>query len=421
MNSAEQLRILLMQVHRRALLVGIGGAVACVVAALMAPERFFPAYLVAFLFWTGISLGALAISMLHHITGGGWGIPIRRILESAASVISLMALLFLPIAYGLAKLYSWSDATVVASDEILQRKTHYLNTDSFFARAAIYFGIWILATQLLNGATATSDLALQQRRQRGLVPGSGLGLILWGLTVTFASVDWAMSLEPHWFSSMYGVLFMAGQAVSALALSIVVGVWLAESQTSVAERETTDLSTARLLDLANLLLALVMFWSYVSFMQFLIIWSANLPEETPWYLRRSQGGWQFVVLLLMGLHFLLPILLLLMRQMKCNAPKLLRLAVLLLVMRLVDLSWLVLPTFIPNLTLRRQISASAHEHWERASSLWDLWPLLVTVPAVGGLWVAIFSWRLSVRRAMPVYEFSLAQERRDELAGHAAT
>jgi hypothetical protein len=475
MSVGIDVRSDLSRVRNIALLVGIGGGVACYFVAKSDPDRFFPAYLVAYLFWTGISLGSLAISMLHHVTGGGWGIPIRRTVESAASVLLLMGALILPITHEMGHLYSWTDAAFVAADEILQRKAHYLNKESFFVRSAIYFGVWIVLSLMLNFGTkvhdstvqlqivwspgnekrattmGTHDFPLQVRRRRGLAVLSGIGLILWGLSVTFAAVDWAMSLEPHWFSSMYGVMFMAGQAVSALATAIVVGVWLGNGLPGLKERSSAEAveppgqarwregieaprqawpedsqATSRLHDLGNLLLAMVMFWSYVSFMQFLIIWSANLPEETPWYLTRSQGGWQFVVMLLAGLHFLVPILLLLMRQTKRNAPRLMRLAFLLLFMRLVDLSWLVLPTFTPNLSLQPQVVSTEHEHagdehGERISNGTDLWPLLITVPTVGGCWLAFFTWRLSVRSRIPVYDPSSVQEHRDELAGHAIT
>jgi hypothetical protein len=411
----------LSRVRNIALLVGIACCVACYPIGQSHPDIFYPAYLVAFLFWIGLSLGSLAISMLHHVTGGGWGIPIRRIVESSAAAILLMGCFILPITHEMGHLYSWSDTAVVSADEILQRKSHYLNKDSFFLRAGVYFAVWILLTAVLNWATA-SDAVRQRNRQRGLSAISGFGLILWGLSVTFAAVDWGMSLEPHWFSSMYGVLFMAGQAVSGLALSILVGVSLGYGLPSLEDPASHDneVRTARLHDLGNLLLAMVMFWSYVSFMQFLIIWSANLPEETPWYLRRSQGGWQWVVVSLAVLHFLIPILLLLMRQTKRNAPRIFRLAVVLLLMRLVDLSWLIFPTFTANISWERQVAATSHEHWGGPASIADLWPLLITFPAIGGCWIAFFSWRLSARLPFPVYEPDLIEEHRDELAKPAA-
>jgi hypothetical protein len=381
----------LARLMRRTLVVGVIAAIVSAGVAFLYPKDFYPAYLVTFLFWLGISLGCLAISMIHHLTGGGWGIAIRRILESGASVVLLMAVLFIPIALGMGTLYRWSDPDYVAGDEILERKVHYLNVGAFLIRAAIYFAVWSGCSLLLNVGTFTADSAVQERRQRWLSLVSGPGLILWGLAVTFAAVDWAMSLEAHWFSSMFGVLFMAGQAVSGFSLAVLVGVLLLRQPAS-----PNVLTGARLHDLGNFLLAFVMFWSYVSFMQFLIIWEANLPEETPWYLRRREGGWQYVVGLLMVMHFLVPFLLLLARQVKRNVRRMLRIAMLLLVMRFVDLCWIVLPTFSERFYLP--------------------WPLLVTMPAVGGLWLAAFTWRLSVRGPLIVHEVSSPPEASDALA-----
>jgi hypothetical protein len=300
---------------------------------------------------------------------------------------------------------------------VLSKKTDYLNVDFFLARAAGYFAVWVVVSFLLNRATMTADAAAQDRRRRGLAMFSGLGLVLWALSVTFASIDWAMSIEPHWFSSMYPVLFMGGQAVSAFSISIIAATLLRRYA------GPNVLTTSRLHDLGNFLLAFVMFWSYVSFMQFLIIWSGNLPEESPWYLLRSQGGWQAAVVLLMGLHFLAPFLLLLMRRSKRVAPRLAAIAGLLLVMRLVDLAWLVFPPFVPSLIGGKGPELHGHggSHAERATtSLFDLWPLLITIPAIGGVWLAMVCWRLSVRGLIPIHEPVPAHGAADAAVHHAA-
>jgi hypothetical protein len=376
------------------------------------PASFFPCYLVAFLFWIGISLGALVINMLHHVTGGNWGVPIRRVLESACTPLPLMALLFLPIVLGMHELYVWSDPQLAAADELVQRKRHYLNIESFLWRAVAYFGVWIVWTLVLNWSTTATDAASQHRRLRPLALVSSVGIVLWGLAVTFASIDWAMSIDPHWFSTMYGVLFMAGQAVSGLALAIVGAVAIHQSGSQV-NRLTAD----RLHDLGNLLLAFVTFWSYVSFMQYLIIWSGNLPEETPWYLQRQQGGWWMCVLLLAGLHFIVPFLLLLMRQIKRNDWRLLRLAALLLGMRLLDIIWLILPNFVHASTATPSASGAVVAPPDAAYQLGflALWPLLLTVPAIGGLWIATFTWSLARRYRLPVYSFPSADPNHDEI------
>jgi hypothetical protein len=393
--------------------VGLVGAALCVGAAFIAPRQFFPAYLVAYWFWLGLTLGGLALSMVHHLSGGGWGVAIRRILESAASTSVLMAALFIPIALGMSNLFVWSLPEVVEHDEILQRKIHYLNVNDFLIRAVIYFAIWVGFTLLLNSLTNSADPAVQQRRRRMMGTLSGIGLVLWGLALTFATVDWGMSLEPHWFSSMYPVIFMGGQAVSAFALSVITAVLLARYSGSF-----NILSTSRLHDLGNFLLAFVMFWSYVSF---LIIWSANLPEETPWYIGRSVGGWQIVVGVLMIVHFLLPFLVLLARQVKRDPRRLIGVAILLLVMRVIDLVWHIMPPFVPSLFGAIE-EPGFHTVRPEAigTNLLAMWPLLITIPAIGGLWLALFAQRLSVRGLIPIHEFPEHEEPRHEVAGHAA-
>ena len=369
-----------------ALLVGVVLAALSAAGWRFQPAQFFPAYLVALLFWLGISLGCLAIVMLHHLTGGGWGLPVRRVLEASASTLPLLAALFLPLLWGLPELYLWARPDAVAGDEILQKKVQYLNIDGFQMRAAAYFIIWILLSFVLNRWSAGTDAAGEPQRRRWLSLLSGPGLVLWCLTVTFAAIDWGMSLEPHWFSSIYGVLFIGGQGVAGLSLAIL-AVTILRDHPPWSE----DLTLPRLNDLASLLLAFVLFWSYVSFTQFLIIWSGNLPEETPYYLHRSAGGWQWIAAVLATLHFLVPFLLLLSRQTKRNPRWLAGIAALLLVMRFVDLYWLVMPTFSPGrFTL----------HWLN----------LVAPLAVGGLWLAMFTWRLSVRAALPVYDLPVEEE-----------
>jgi hypothetical protein len=361
---------------------------------MLFPAAFYPAYLVAWLFWLGISLGSLAIGLLHHLTGGAWGLVIRRELEAAYSTLPLMAILFLPLLAGMEWLYPWARADVVAHDTILQAKAKYLNLNFFQTRAVIYFAIWILTGFVLNRISAGIDPAEEPRRQRKLALISGPCLILWGLTITFASIDWAMSLEPHWYSSMYGVLYMAGFAVSGLALAILVVSKLA------ANSPWNELLTAdRLHDLGNLLLAFTVFWSYVSFMQYLIIWSGNLPEDAVWYVHRTAGSWQIVALLLVFLHFIFPFVLLLSRDNKRDPQRLVKVAMLLLVMRLIDLVWLVQPAFAPD---------GIQFHWLQ----------IVSPLAIGGLWLAWFAWRLPARAALPVFE--LPSEPNSKVVSHAA-
>jgi len=270
--------------QRSALLVaGAAGAILAI-GGFLDLEQLLRSYLVSFVFWTGIALGCLALVMLQHLTGGAWGIAIRRILEAGASVLPWMALLFLPIALGLPKLYLWAQPAAVAADPILRHKVPYLNVPFFLARTAVYFGIWSGWALLLRRLSLEQDRTGDARLSRKLQLLSGPGIVLYVLTMTFASVDWIMSLEPHWFSTIYGALLVAGQGLGAFAAAIT-GLLLLARVAPMREAATRKV----LHDLGKLLLAFVMVWAYFSFSQFLIIWAGNLPEETPWYVRRIHG------------------------------------------------------------------------------------------------------------------------------------
>ena len=374
------------------LIVGAIAAAACAMAYESAPATLFRSYLVGYLFCLGIALGSWAVLMLHNLTGGAWGVAIRRILEAAAGTLPVVAVLFVPFLFGLKEVYIWARPEAVSADALLQTKSPYLNATAFMVRAAVYFGVWIGVSTLLNRWSAQAQPGNIGRSVRRQQLWSGPGLILYGLTITFASVDWAMSTDPHWYSSMYGVLFIAGQAVSTLAFATLILILLGGEFVSRAERRQ---------DLGNLLLAFVMFWTYIAFMQFLIIWSGNLPEETPWYLHRSRGGWQYVAVALAGLHFLVPFFLLLSPATKRSPWRLAGVALLLLVMRLVDLYWLIMPTFTDEAALN--------------------WINVVAPLAVIGLWLAAFTWQLSRKLALPEYHLYVPESAHHEPSIHPAT
>jgi hypothetical protein len=372
-------------VQRLAMVVGLAGLALCAVGFAANREHFFKSYLLAFVFWVGIALGSLALSMLHHLSGGAWGVVIRRVLEAASRTLPFMALLFLPIVFGMHELYLWTDADAVARDIILQRKAPYLNVPFFLVRAAIYFLVW-------SGLALTlSKWSLEQERdgERGqalkMQRLSGAGLVIYAATILFMSVDWIMSLDPHWYSTMFGILFMGGQGLSALAFSIAVVVLLSRT-----EPMSRVIAPAHLHDLGKLMLAFVMLWAYFSFSQFLIIWSANLPEEIPWYLRRMGGGWQWVGLALIFGHFVLPFVLLLSSDIKKNGRTLIGVAIAVILMRIVDLFW--------------NIGPLHHEDTFRLS-----WLDAVTPIALGGVWVALFLWQLQSRSLLPMGEPYLAE------------
>lgn len=366
------------RLQSRALIVGLAGLVACAAGGVVSPAQFFRSYLFGFLFWAGVAIGCLSIAMIHHLSGGIWGLAIRRILEAAAGTFLLLALLFLPLLAGLPQLYLWARPAVVAGDTILQDKSAYLNVPFFVGRAAFYFAVWSLLAHFLGKWSLEWDAkAGDPRIGRRLGGLSGGGLVLMGLTITFAAVDWAMSLDPHWYSTVYGILFMVGHALSALSLVIVL-LALLGGQEPLAKLVSPQVFH----DLGKLLFAFVMLWAYISVSQLIIVWSGNLPEEVPWYLHRLGGGWQWLALVIVLFHFVLPFLLLLSRDLKRNPGLLALVAGGVFLLRLVDLYWLVGPELHGH---------GFAVHW-----------LDVAAPlAIGGIWLAAFARQLKSRELLP--------------------
>ncbi|HUY34543.1 MAG TPA: hypothetical protein VMV69_17490 [Pirellulales bacterium] len=388
MTHAPELSGVLRRLGLGSLVAGVLGGAGCAYGYLELPDAFYPAYLTAFMFWLGISLGCLALALLHGLTGGGWGLTVRRVVEAGYQTLPILALLFAPLFFGVQRIYEWADPSVMEHDALLHLKAGYLNVDGFHTRAIVCLAVWIVVGFLLDRLSPDEHSAGDSPRGRRLQCVSGLGFIAYALTLTVAAVDWVMSLEPHWYSSMYGLIYLAGQAVSGLSLAIVVVVSL-DDRGLLARRVSAQRSN----DLGNLLLAFVMFWAYTAFFQYLVIWSGNLPEENIWYLHRSQGGWQVLVTALMSLHFAVPFLLLLSRRVTRHAENLRRVAILLLVMRYADLYWLVVPGFqrggVPRFTF----------HWLDAAAL----------AAIGGPWLAMFAWRLGARAKVPIYDPELQE------------
>ncbi len=365
------------RIQRIALIVGLVCVVLCAIGAFLSRTQFFQSYLYAFLFWMQFSLGCLALTMLHHMTGGRWGFGIRRLLEAASMTLPLMALLFVPLLFGLPYIYGWADKAKVAADPVLQYKSPYLNPTFFIVRAVLYFVIWFVIAWLLRTWSLRQDRTgepILTRRMRLLSRG---GMVLYVLTVTFATVDWGMSLEPEWTSTIYAALYLTGQGLMALAFAVIVATLLSEN-TVLPEFINAD----RFQDLGGLMLAFIILWAYMSFSQLLIMWSGNLPEEVVWYVHRTAGGWKVIVVLLMLFHFLFPILFLLSRDLKRRPQSLALVALLLIVAHLVNLWWLIEPAFYQT---------GLHIHWLD----------LVAPVAIGGLWVAMFAWQLKDKPLLP--------------------
>ncbi len=381
------------RLEQRSLIVGGVALVLCALGYFLDSEQFFRSYLLGYLFWIGIALGSFALVMLHHLAGGGWGFTIQRVLESSMRTIPLLALLALPLLFGLHDLYLWARPDAVAADEVLQHKSAYLNVPFFLGRTAAYFLIWALLGHFLSKWSLEQDRSGDPAMRKRLEGISGPGLILMGLTITFASIDWVMSLEPHWFSTIYGFLFIVGDVLATLAFSICM-------VSIVAGRDPLSriANAGRFHDLGNLLLAFVMLWAYISFSQYLIIWSGNLKEEIPWYLHRTRQGWVVIALALIVLHFAVPFVLLLSRRTKRGVRTLVGVAAFLLLMRWVDLYWLVAPNF--------------HQH-----GLYLHWMDLAAPVGIGGIWLAAFLGRWSKVPLLPMNDPRLVKLL-EETGGH---
>jgi hypothetical protein len=384
------------RLQQLALIVGVVFTVLFAIGFLVDREQFFHSYLFAFSFWVGISVGSLALLMLQHLTGGGWGLVIRRVLEAGTRTLPLMLILFVPIVLGAHRIYRWTNGRHWAEDPALSEKAKYLNLSFFTIRAAIYFAIWLALALFLNRWSLMQDKSADSRFTKRMRVLSGPGMVLFVFTVTFASIDWFMSLDPEWSSTIYGFVFVGSWALSALAFVVAVMAALAKH-----EPMNNVVGQSHFHDLGKLLLALVMLWTYFAFSQFLIIWSGNLPEEISWYLSRTRGTWGGIALAVVILHFAFPFLFLLSRSLKRNAGKLVIVAVLILVMRLVDLFWTLAPSF-----------AAGQFHLN--------WMDLVAPIGMGGLWLATFAWALRQRPLIPINDplYETVLEQKHAHAGH---
>jgi len=334
-----------------------------------------------------LTVGSLGLLMLQHLTSGHWGIIIRRPLESAMRTLPLIVALFLPIVFfGMKYLYgAWLDPEELHKEPLSQFQQTYLTAGRFQVRAVIYFVIWLALMVIFNTLSKQQDANPADRAlRRRLQMLAGPGMILYVFVMSFAAIDWVMSLSPHWASTIYGFLFVAGQLISSMALMIAVVVLLART-----EPFASALQKRHLHDLGKLLLAFVMLWAYFDFSQLLIIWSGNQPEEISFYRTRLYGGWGVVAVIVLVFHFFVPFLLLLSQDVKRNAKVLPKIAIWLIFMRLVDLFWMTRPEFT-----------------SRAMPTW----LDVVLPlALGGLWLGFFAFNLKQCPLLPLGDPDLAE------------
>ncbi|HTR47584.1 MAG TPA: hypothetical protein VMM16_09390 [Verrucomicrobiae bacterium] len=390
MTSSDAMRPLMDRAQRRALALGVLGAAGFAIWGFIDPHKvaghhwdhFFQSYLFAYMYVVAIPLGSLAFLMLHHLTGGPWGLPIRRILEASSRTLWVMAVLFIPVLVGISHLYSWTEPGEISDEPVSHFKHLYLQSGFFITRAVVYFAIWVILAHLLNKWSAEQDRTGDFKFKANMSSLSGPGLVIWGLTVSGAAIDWVMSLEPHWSSTIYGMLFMVILALAGLSFSLVTLGRLSHDaplKDCVAPKDYNDLG--------NLVLALTLLWTYMSFSQFLIIWAGNLKDEIPWYLVRAHKPWVYVAIVLLLCHFFLPFFVLLQRRFKRKLATLSKIAAWMLALTLIDIYWLVVPAF-------------EHETRTPGLRLMDV----LALAGIGGLWLAAFWGQLKKLPLLPLHD-----------------
>jgi hypothetical protein len=379
-----------------AIVMAVIGLVLTIVGGVMDPAKAFQSYLVGWLFWGGVSIGSLALLMLHHTVGGGWGWVLRRFLEAGTKLLPVMLVLLLPVILpvlaptalppSMSTLWwgegGWAHASA-ATDHILQQKAMWLNPIGFVVRSLIYFGVWIAFATVLRNKAAILDQRRDARTNEALNKIGAGGLVVMVVTITFAVVDWIMTLTPHWLSSIIGLLYCACFALGATALMLALIGHLGKG-TQLIEEEVPNKFFR---DLGNLMLAMVMLWAYMSFSQYLIIYSANIAEEAPWYLHRARNGWGIISLGLIAVHFALPFTILLIGSRIKKSPRALgKVALWIVLMRFLDLYWWVVPTF-------------------RDSLLGGLNPADFGAPLLlGGIWLTVWSRSVENRPLVSIHD-----------------
>jgi hypothetical protein len=371
-------------IGRRSLVVGVVFSVLAIIGAFIQPQQFYRGYLLGFMLLLGVTLGSMAILMIRHLTGGGWGTVIRRLMGAAMRCIPLMTLLFVPYLFGIRQMYIWARPLDAVADKHLREHLQditqtYLNIHGFIIRAAFYFIVWNLLSFLLTRWSSQQDRPGGRDNSSRFKAVSGPGLILYGFTISFAAIDWMMSLDPGWISTIYPLIILIGEVLSAMCFAVVIERILARYQ-PMSKLLRADFVH----DHGKWMLAFIMVWAYFCFSQWLIIWAGNLPDEIPWYMRRLNGGWGLIGLALVTFHFTVPFALLLSRPFKRDISKLVWLAAWLLFMRWVDLLWFIEPEFSRTLNVT--------------------WLDVVVPAAIGGLWMAFFCRNLSALPLVPAYD-----------------
>jgi len=373
MTPNETYRPQLDKIQRNALIVGVIALAVSAIGAFLDSTHFFQSYLFAYMFVSGLFLGSLGIFFLHNVVGGNWGVAIRRFIESGVQTLPVVLLFVIPVLIGIKTLYSWTSPEVQANEFPAAHRAAYMNMPLFIARTVIYFLIWFFfSTRILKMANEhdrTGDPALFKKIKGASAPA----LLLFVVTSTYAFIDWIMSLEPSWYSTIYPWMFTVGQVLLTFAFMIALLVLLSDR-----EPFASFLKQQHFHDLGNLMLAFTMLWAYMSFAQLLIIWSENLPDEIPWYVRRFSGGWGYMAWFISIFHFCVPFFLLLMRFIKKNPQRLRTLAIWMIIVRIVDVFWIVEPAF-------------------RQRGLEIYWTDIAVLLGLGGIWLWYFIGRLKAR------------------------
>jgi hypothetical protein len=371
-------------IGRRSLIIGAIASVVAIVGAVFQPTVFFRGYLLSFMAWLGIALGSMVILMLRHLTKGGWGMIIRRILGAAMRTLPLLALLFVPLLFALPRLYLWARPLGDIPDKNLRQHLQnitrsYLNVPGFIIRAIIYFAIWGTLIFLLTKWSKEQDRPPVRDNSVRFKALSGPGIILYGFTISFAAIDWTMSLDPSWISTIYPLIILIGEVLSALCFAVVI-----ERILSRYRPMSELLKPEYVHDHGKFMLTFIMVWAYFSFSQWLIIWAGNLPEEITWYTKRLSGGWGWIGLFLALFHFAVPFAMLLSRPFKRDVTKLVWLAMWLMLMRYLDLFWVIEPNFSKTITVT--------------------WADILVPVAMGGLWLAYLCRNLASMPLVPAYD-----------------
>ncbi len=348
------------------------------VAFFVNPGQFYFSWLVAFVFWTSIALGGLFFTLIHHLTGATWSVVVRRFFEVLMTNMPFLLLMAIPVFFGMHELYHWSHADAVSHDHLLQHKAVFLNVPFFIIRTLVYFTIWIVLTTLLYKFSLKQDAGSSTLITKKLNKTSAPGVILFAFTTAFAAFDWLMSLDPHWYSTIFGVYYFAGSAMAVMAVLILIVMYFRKNGilTDVITPEHDH-------DFGKLLFTYMVFWAYMAFSQYFLIWYANIPEETVWFIHRWEGSWKFASQLLVWGHFVVPFLILMIRASKRSNLILSAMAIWLLLMHWLDMYWLAVPTL--------------HPHGIQLS-----WIDLVTMLGIGGLFIGLFFYRLRKHAILPI-------------------